>query len=146
MNLSKPQVDFVFVYTFRYCLGRRTSAPTDCADLLIEHWANISEGSRKIIQRELEQAFTEDDRARALGSSYKPLGDLCDRREWERVRKLWNADQSANLSEAKAALDAVREYQQAWLEHGTDRVHLFYETTDDSIAADEALFWADDEA
>jgi hypothetical protein len=46
-------------------------------------------------------------------------------------------DQSANLSEAKAALDAVRQYQQAWLEHGTDRVHQFYE--DPGKALDEIV-------
>lgn len=96
MNLSEQQIGFVFVCTFRYALGRRTSAVTDCADLLVEHWENIPINMRNIIQDELERAFIADDNA----SSYKPLGDLCDRREWDRVRKLWNTDQSANLSEA----------------------------------------------
>jgi hypothetical protein len=92
MNLSEPQLGFVFICTFRYALGRRSSAVSDCVDLLVEHWNNIPINMRNIIQHELEQAFVKDDETREHGGGYKPLGDDCDRWQWERVRRIWDKD------------------------------------------------------
>lgn len=49
---------------------------------------------RGIIKRDIEEAFAEDDRDREKlngASGYKRLGMDMDRREWERVRKLWGS-------------------------------------------------------
>jgi hypothetical protein len=70
-------------------MGRRTYVTADCADWLIEIWPGLKETARAVIRRDLEQAFVDDDEARARGDGYKPLGDSCDRAEWERVRRLW---------------------------------------------------------
>ena len=46
------------------------------------------------VKRDIDEAFTEEDRDRAGlngASGYKRLGMDMDRREWERVRKLWGA-------------------------------------------------------
>lgn len=90
---------FVVVATFRYCLGRQTYIVQECADWLLLHWPVIEKPVRDLIQRELERAFEQDDRARAGDAQgYKPLGWDCDRREWERVRSLW-ANARANLTD-----------------------------------------------
>ena len=84
----------------RYCLGRRTYVTWECANWLISTWAQIPERAKAIIKRDIEEEFARDDRIRAMfpkggaGSlnaqpTYYPLGDDCDRKEWERVRKLW---------------------------------------------------------
>ena len=89
MNKNYGRDDLMAVAAFRYCLGRMTYIVSDCADWLIEQWPNIAENARKIIQRDLEEAFKRDDEARADGQDYKPLGHDCDRAQWEKVRRLW---------------------------------------------------------
>ena len=81
--------DLMAVAAFRYSLGRMTYIVSDCADWLCEQWPNIAENARKVIQRDLEEAFKRDDEARADGNDYKPLGHDCDRAQWEKVRRLW---------------------------------------------------------
>lgn len=78
------------IAAFRYCLGRRTYIVGDCADWLIKTWPLLSDKTKSIIRRDLEEQFTIDDDARAQGRDYKPLGADCDRAEWSRVRKLWS--------------------------------------------------------
>jgi hypothetical protein len=73
----------------RYCLGRMTYIVGDCADWLIKTWPLLSEQTKAIIQRDIEEAFKQDDKAREEGSGYRPLGDHCDRQQWDRVRSLW---------------------------------------------------------
>ena len=80
------------IAAFRYCLGRMTYIVEDCCDWLIEQWPEFGQATKDIVQRELENAFGEDDAIRANPQSqyaYQPLGHDCDRVQWERVRKLW---------------------------------------------------------
>lgn len=79
------------IAAFRYCLGRKTYIVGECAAWLIKTWPLLNEQTRTIIQRDLEEQFELDDRARAEQREYKPLGWDCDRKEWERVRRLWSA-------------------------------------------------------
>lgn len=88
-KISYGRDGLMVVAAFRYCLGRMTYITSDCAEWLIDQWPLIPERTKAIIQRELEQAFIEDDNDRAEGSDYKTLGHDCDRSSWERVRKLW---------------------------------------------------------
>lgn len=76
----------------RYCLGRQTYIVGDCADWLIEVWPHLHESAQTIIRRDIEEAFESDDRQRAGGMTYKALGDDCDRQQWDRVRRLWDAE------------------------------------------------------
>jgi hypothetical protein len=84
---------FLVIFAFRYALGRMSTAPSDVCDYLRANWASLDEPTRKLIQRELEAAFTEDDRHRAdypeECQSGRPLGWDCDRYTWELVRQLW---------------------------------------------------------
>ena len=84
--------DLMAIAAVRYCLGRMTYIVSDCADWLVEQWPNLSENSRAVIKRDVEDEFRRDDEARhrtAEPNPYKPLGMDCDRAQWERVRKLW---------------------------------------------------------
>lgn len=81
--------DRVAIWAVRYCLGRMTYVSGECADWLVRHWPRLSDDTKRAIQRDIDEAFIADDKARASGQHYKPLGWDCDRREWERVRALW---------------------------------------------------------
>lgn len=80
--------DLMVTAAFRYCLGRRTYIVGECANWLVQHWNEFRPQTRELIQRELAEAFVHDNKARHEGESFKPLGDDCDRAEWERVRRL----------------------------------------------------------
>ena len=80
----------IIVAAFRYCLGRRTYVVGEYARLLVKIWSLLSGNTKNLIHLELEEEFKRDDKARADGLDYKPLGWDCDRAEWERVRKLWS--------------------------------------------------------
>ncbi len=78
----------------RYYLGRRTYAVADFCGMLRRQWAFLPEATRKIIERDVGEAFQLDDEMRRWGperdaSRWRPLGDDCDRKQWERVRALW---------------------------------------------------------
>lgn len=81
----------MFIAAFRYCLGRQTYIVGDCADWLIKTWPLLSDQTKAIIKRDLEDEFRRDDEARSDGHDYKPLGADCDRKQWARVRQLWSA-------------------------------------------------------
>jgi hypothetical protein len=72
-----------------YYLGRMTYAVGDFCELLIEHWPALHSATREIIKINIEAEFARDDEMRQQGSQYLPLGQDCDRAEWERVRRLW---------------------------------------------------------
>ena len=74
---------------FNYYCGRATIAVSAFIDDLIKNWPKLSPKLRYLIERDLERAFLEDDDLRANGASYKRLGHDCDRKEWEKVRRLW---------------------------------------------------------
>lgn len=92
---------------FRYCLGRQTYIVGACVDWLISNWEKFPQNVKTLIQREVEEEFVRDDEARManieallegnqIGYSsktirhYLALGHDCDRKEWARVRALWN--------------------------------------------------------
>lgn len=81
--------ELMVVAAVRYSLGRMTYIVSDCADWLIKIWPMLSESTRKIIQRDLDEAFARDDQDRDAGRDYKALGMDCDREKWDRVRELW---------------------------------------------------------
>jgi len=98
--LSQPKNfgrhDLMAVAAFRYCLGRTTYIVSECADWLIEQRPNISQNAQKVIARDLEAAFKQDDDDRREGKAYKSLGHDCDRAAWERVRLVYRQE-SENL-------------------------------------------------
>lgn len=74
----------------RYYMGRMTIQASYFARCeLATAWPRIPAETQAIIRRDLEEAFRDDDAARAEGRTYKPLGADCDRAAWEHVRRAW---------------------------------------------------------
>jgi len=76
----------------RYCMGRTTYAVSEHVEWLVEHWGELDGDTRLRIRLDLEKGFARDDMARNRGydvSHPLPLGMDMDRREWERVRALY---------------------------------------------------------
>ena len=78
----------------RYYIGRMSIGVSMFAQLLRREWPNLSPDTRGYIERDVEEAFVQDDKARAAVTSPSrhgnyPLGYTCDRDEWTRVRNLW---------------------------------------------------------
>ena len=82
--------DLMIVAAVRYCLGRRTYIVGACAEWMLRNWSKWPENVRQVLQRDIEEEFVRDDDARKHNERYKPLGDDCDRADWEKVRTLWN--------------------------------------------------------
>jgi hypothetical protein len=75
-------------WSFRYFLGRRTIAACQFARDLANAWDDLPSHVKGLIARELEEAFEKDDEAREPNSvNYRTLGEDCDRKSWEEVRK-----------------------------------------------------------
>ena len=96
MTKSKPNTkdfgrgDLMAIAAVRYCLGRSSYIVGDCSDWLKDQWDNITPQMQNVIKRDIEEAIKADDEDRESGSVYKRLGMDMDRREWEKVRKLWS--------------------------------------------------------
>lgn len=91
-NKPRPwgKEDLMVLAAFRYCVGRRTYIVPECVEWLFVNWPEFSDSIKGLIQKELEELFDQDDLYRAgEWGDYRPLGDNCDRQEWERVRALW---------------------------------------------------------
>lgn len=87
--MNPDQQTTLWLGSFRYYLGRCTYAVSDFCQLLIQEWGNINPHCQRLIQKELENAFVRDDMDRLDKEEFLPLGDDCDRKNWERVRELW---------------------------------------------------------
>jgi pyruvoyl-dependent arginine decarboxylase (PvlArgDC) len=74
--------DLIF-FTFRYFIGRMTIATVGFAEKLAEAYPLLSERTKILIRKELEQAYEEAERT----PEWKPLGDPMDRRAWDLVKK-----------------------------------------------------------
>jgi hypothetical protein len=74
---------------FNYYCGRATIAVSAFIDDLIKNWPKLSEKARHLIKRDLEREFAQDDEDRRTRSRHNRLGHDCDRKEWEKVRRLW---------------------------------------------------------
>lgn len=80
----------------RYYMGRRTIHATHFAQFeLAKNWWQLPEGTRLVIQRDLEMEFERDDEARTRGDLFLPLGEDCDRAAWECVRRAWESEPCA---------------------------------------------------
>jgi hypothetical protein len=75
--------------TFRYCLGRQTAYSITFAQKLAEAWPLLPPTIANRIRWELDKAFADDDLARDLDWTDRPLGQDMDRAAWELVRKAY---------------------------------------------------------
>ena len=83
----------LIIGTTRYYLGRMTIAANHFAKYeLAKAWPLIPPYTRAILQRDIEEAFQRDDKARADGLQYFSLGMDCDRAAWQAVRDNWKTE------------------------------------------------------
>ena len=75
-DIVKPS-DTMVLWAFRYCLGRRSYAVNDCVVYLMAHWKEIDKETKKIIHRDIREAFEEEN-----------YGMEMDKRSWEHILEL----------------------------------------------------------
>lgn len=92
--MNPEQLTTLWLGSFRYYLGRQSYAVSDFCDLLIAQWGEIPDRCKKLIIKELNEAFQKDDELRADKSRthYYPLGMDMDRACWEKVRLIFPVD------------------------------------------------------
>lgn len=86
--MTPPEEITLWVGACRYYLGRQTYAVQDFCNLLQEQWPTLHPQTRKVILRDVQEAFERDDNARQNHEPIRWLGDDCDRAEWEKVKGL----------------------------------------------------------
>ncbi len=92
-EMNEDEVITLWIGAFRYYLGRKSYAVEVFCNLLVREWGGFPEDLQRVIRRELEKAFQEDDLERESGKTvFLPLGMNSDRKSWDRVRNLYVAD------------------------------------------------------
>lgn len=92
-EMDTETVETLWTGAFRYYLGRKSYAVGVFCRSLIKEWSSLPESLQRFIQRELEEAFQKDDLERESGkTTFLTLGMDCDRKDWEKVRKLYKFD------------------------------------------------------
>lgn len=74
MALNKED-EFLLLYSVRYALGRRSTAPLDVSEAVRRNWDELSGNTRELILKEVSEALR-----RAL--PWNTLGDDCDHGVW----------------------------------------------------------------
>lgn len=98
-----PADHLMIIAAFRYCLGRQTYIVAHCRDWLSDNWHSIPENTRGIIQRDLEEAFADDDNSRAAGEKHHRLGMDFDRGAWAHIRRLYRRPSCCQCGKAELA-------------------------------------------
>ncbi len=75
---SPHDLGTLLLFSLRYALGRRSSAPSDVADMVRRYWGAADTAHRGFLLRDLREGF---ERAFRLGDG-SDLGDECDRQTW----------------------------------------------------------------
>jgi len=66
--------DWMIIDAVRYCMGRQSYQVGITCEWLRRNWRSMSDHTRTIVQRDVEEEFERDDRDRELGRPYKALG------------------------------------------------------------------------
>lgn len=90
VGMNDNETETLWLGAFRYYAGRRTYAVSDFCALLIAQWPTLPQKCRFLIERELSNWYVADNDARLYPGRPWPLGDDCDRAEWDKVRALWS--------------------------------------------------------
>lgn len=65
------------IQSFRYCLGRRSYAVSDCVKILQQYWNKLPGFLQRQIQNDIREALKLDH-----------AGDQCDQFQWSKILKL----------------------------------------------------------
>jgi len=80
--------ELIYLFSFRYALGRKTYAVSTVCDWLKSHKKELSKQAKELIIKEIEEAEEEDKRMGAKGGFFKTLGDDCDKKRWLELKKV----------------------------------------------------------
>lgn len=72
--ITSARDELMLMFAFRYALGRRTSAPSEVADVLFRKWHELSTNMKTAIRKEIHDAI-----------SAGRAGEALDVRTWKRV-------------------------------------------------------------
>lgn len=133
----------------RYYMGRMTIAACWFAEHeLARAWDDLPAGTRRVIQRDITEAFERDDEARASGARYLPLGADCDRKAWDAVRRKFAGQtehQPRQAMSASALAWHLRALAESMDEISTDLLaHEWAGAQDMRDWAAQARRWADE--
>lgn len=77
ISIDKHTLSEILIYTFRYCLGRRTYAVNDCVEYLHSYWDVLPTNWQELIHKEINEAIDRND----AGADF-------DVRNWHKVLEL----------------------------------------------------------
>jgi len=77
MLIPESEQRDLLIYAFRYTLGRATYAPHTVIAVLKKSWNNISQGDKRLYQREIKEAIEHD-----------MAGHDLDKEEWSKILEL----------------------------------------------------------
>lgn len=84
-NLAKDSDTwFLALVAMRYCIGRRSYAPSLCAHWIMRHWPIMPSQTRAMMRRDLgsEIRQAESHMAYTKSARCEMLGDTCDEMAW----------------------------------------------------------------
>lgn len=76
-KIPRETFQTIMLESFRYCLGRRTYAVSECVENLIWYWRELSPHYQELIYREIQHAIDTNS-----------AGDACDVFQWKRILRL----------------------------------------------------------
>jgi hypothetical protein len=80
IQIAQHEADTLFLYAFRYALGRSTYASAEMAELIVKYKDSISKGVVDLIMKEISDAINKNQ-----------AGMDCDKKVWEEMlEEFWN--------------------------------------------------------
>lgn len=67
--------EFLVIAALRYCIGRRTYAPSLVTDWVMRHWPKFSDNLKAIVRQDMKAEI-------AIWERCSSLGDPCDVKTW----------------------------------------------------------------
>ena len=94
--MSDYEMTTLWLGATRYYLGRMNYAVGDFCGMLRRAWPALPNETKELIHIDIEKEFVRDDNVRKENKNmvpfdkvWLPLGQDCDRAEWEKVREFW---------------------------------------------------------
>ena len=81
--------DWMIINATRYALAHLTHGASETAQWLIENWDELDGVVKSQLRSDIEAELRQDDAAIQEGSTRRSVAMEFDRREWEKVRALW---------------------------------------------------------
>ena len=81
--------DWMIINAVRYALAHTTYEEGQATEWLVENWDELNGVVKSQLRNDIETELRQDDAAIQEGSFRRSVAMKIDRREWEKVRELW---------------------------------------------------------